>query len=110
MTVNEELLGQVVADALKGVAGNARWMNAIRRGAELIRDNRCVPQDDDTLLILSPSGHDYLTTVDECKDVTGALCPAFKLNRPCKHRAAFRLIVRYREREAASEDKNKDDA
>ena len=98
MTVNSELLDQVVADALESAAGKARWTNAIRRGAELIKANRCTPQDDETLLILSTSGHDYIVSLAECKDMSGELCPAFKLNRPCKHRAAFHLLVRYNER------------
>lgn len=100
MTVNAELLDQVVADALDRAAGMVRWTNAIKRGAELIKANRCTPQDDETLLILSTSGHDYLVSVAECKDTTGELCPAFRLNRPCKHRAAYQLLLRYNERAA----------
>lgn len=99
MTVNTELLDDVVADALSGAAGKLRWTNAIKRGAELIKDNRCTPQGDETLLVLSTSGHDYIVSLEECRDATGELCPAFKLKRPCKHRAAYQLLVRYHERE-----------
>jgi hypothetical protein len=98
MTVNDELLREVIEEALKRAAGKVRWENAIRRGAELIRQNRCTPQDDERLLILSTSGHDYIVTVEECRDTTGELCPAFKLKRPCKHRASYQLLIRYNER------------
>ena len=103
MTVNTELLDQVVEEALSSASGKVRWINAIRRGAELIKSNRCTPQDDETLLILSTSGHDYIVSLAECKDTTGELCPAFKLNRPCKQRAAFHLLVRCKERAERAE-------
>lgn len=102
MTVDTQLLDKVAAEALERVAGKVRWENAIRRGAELIKANRCTPQDDETLLILSTSGHDYLVSVAECRDATGELCPAYKLKRPCKHRAAYQLLVRYNEEAQAA--------
>jgi hypothetical protein len=104
MTVDTQLLDKIVADALERAAGNVRWENAIRRGAELIRQNRCTPQEEERLLILSTSGCDYIVTVEECRDVTGELCPAFKLNRRCKHRAVYQLLIRYNERAQESAD------
>ena len=103
MKVNEEILAEVVKVALSSVAGDLRWTNAIQRGAELIRQNRCTPIDEQTLLILSTSGRDYKTTVDKCEDVDGEPCPAFRQNKPCKHRASFQLLVRYREHESQPE-------
>ncbi len=95
--VNQDLLSQVVETALRQVQGNKRWTNAILRGAELIESNRCLPVDDGSLLILSESGHNYIVN-GSCRTEEG-LCPAFAQHKPCKHRAAYRLLQLYEERE-----------
>ena len=95
--VNQVLLAQVVETALQQVQGNKRWTNAILRGAELIESNRCLPVDNGSLLILSESGRNYIVN-GSCRTEEG-LCPAFAQHRPCKHRAAYRLLQLYEERE-----------
>ena len=95
--VNETVFQQIVNKALEIVQGNNRWTNAIKRGAELIQSNRCLQMEDDgTLLILSESGHNYAVN-GVCRTEQG-LCPAFANHKPCKHRAAYRLLQLYKER------------
>ena len=98
MTVNKAIFQQVVNQALETVRGDERWANAIKRGAELIQTNRCLQMENDgTLLILSASGHNYAVN-GICRTEQG-LCPAFANHKPCKHRAAYRLLQLYQERE-----------
>ena len=98
MIINESLFQKVVERALERVQGNNQWANAIRRGAELIQSNRCLQMaDDGTLLILSDSGHNYAVN-GVCRTEQG-LCPAFANHKPCKHRAAYRLLQLYNEGE-----------
>src|ERR687883_44685 len=98
MIINESLFQKVVERALERVQGNNQWTNAIRRGAELIESNRCLQMaDDGTLLILSDSGHNYAVN-GVCRTEQG-LCPAFANHKPCKHRAAYRLLQLYNEGE-----------
>ncbi len=98
MIINEIVFQKVVKRALERVQGNKQWTNAIRRGAELIQSNRCLQMaDDGTLIILSDSGHNYAVN-GVCRTEQG-LCPAFANHKPCKHRAAYRLLQLYNERE-----------
>ena len=94
--VNQVLLAQVVETALQQVQGNKRWTNAILRGAELIESNRCLLIDNGMLLILSESGINYIVN-GICRTEQG-LCPAYAKHKPCKHRAAYRLLQLYEER------------
>ncbi len=96
MIINEAVFQKVVERALERVQGNRQWTNAIRRGAELIQSNRCLQMaDNGTLLILSDSGHNYAVN-GVCRTEQG-LCPAFANHKPCKHRAAYRLLQLYNE-------------
>ena len=98
MIINESLFQKVVERALERVQGNKQWTNAVRHGAELIQSNRCLQMaDDGTLLILSDSGHNYAVN-GVCRTEQG-LCPAFANHKPCKHRAAYRLLQLYNEGE-----------
>lgn len=98
MIINEAVFQKVVERAIERVQGNRQWTNAIRRGAELIQSNRCLQMaDDGTLLILSDSGHNYAVN-GVCRTEQG-LCPAFANHKPCKHRAAYRLLQLYNEGE-----------
>ena len=98
MIINEAVFQKVVERALERVQGNKQWTNAVRRGAELIQSNRCLQMaDDGTLLILSDSGHNYAVN-GVCRTEQG-LCPAFANHKPCKHRAAYRLLQLYNEGE-----------
>jgi len=96
--INEAVFQKVVERALERVQGDKQWTNAIRRGAELIQSNRCLQMaDDGTLLILSDSGQNYAVN-GVCRTEQG-LCPAFANHKPCKHRAAYRLLQLYNEGE-----------
>lgn len=98
MIINEAVFQKVVERALERVQGDKQWTNAIRRGAELIQSNRCLQMaDDGTLLILSDSGQNYAVN-GVCRTEQG-LCPAFANHKPCKHRAAYRLLQLYNEGE-----------
>ena len=98
MIINETAFQKLVEKALERVQGNKQWTNAIRRGAELIQSNRCLQMaDDGTLLILSDSGHNYAVN-GVCRTEQG-LCPALANHKPCKHRAAYRLLQLYNEGE-----------
>jgi hypothetical protein len=93
--VNEELLEYAIEIAAGERANDERaksWQNAIMRGAELIAQHRCHPISPTILLILSESGDKYVTNGEECRNTRG-LCPAYANRRPCKHRAAHRLLL-----------------
>jgi len=101
MQVNPDVLTNVIESALLAAAGDKRWENAINRGAQLIEEERCLPTTNGALLIFSPSGREYNTTETECR--TGdELCEAYRKGRPCKHRAAFRLLAMIEAAEEAS--------
>jgi hypothetical protein len=90
MTVNPDILSNVVEAALAKVGGSKRWENAIYRGAQLIEEERCLPTEDGRLLIFSESGAEYSTTATECRAGD-------------KHRAAFRLMALLEAAEEAGE-------
>ena len=90
--LNETKLNEVVEIALAKVKGNSRWTNAVLRAEKLLTSgNPYLHFDGARLLVLSESGQVY-TANGTCQ------CAAFKENKmPCKHRAAFGLLVRYHE-------------
>lgn len=91
MQIDRELLETAIEIALEEETG-ARWRRAVERGAELLLANRCLPISPTILLVFSDSGDNYVTDGQECRSTEG-LCPAFSHgNRPCKHRAAHRLL------------------
>lgn len=90
MNLNETKLSGVVAAALQSVAGDRRWTNAITRAAEMIEANPYLHWTGDSLLMLSESGEIY-----EANGV--CQCKAYRSGQPCKHRAAYKLVKRYRE-------------
>lgn len=92
--VNEELLEIAIEFAAAERAEEERaqsWINAIRRGAELIEEHRCLAISPTVILILSESGERYVTDGEGCRSTNG-LCKAYENKRPCKHRAAHRLL------------------
>jgi hypothetical protein len=92
MYVNPEVLSNVVESALAAFRGDGRWERAINRGAHLIEEDRCLPAADGSLTIFSDSGREYHTTETDCRTTDGP-CKAHSLGHPCKHRAAFHLMV-----------------
>ena len=87
--LNETKLAEVVAAAKAAVAGNKRWTNAVAKAADLLRSgNPYIHFTGHSLLMLSDSGEIY-----EANGV--CQCTAFSKGQPCKHRAAYKLMVRY---------------
>ena len=89
LTLNNDILVQVVATAKASAAGT-RWVNAIERAGCELASNPYIEISGDHLLIGSPSGNTY--------SVNGSCqCRAFEVHNPCWHRAAKQLVVRYNE-------------
>ncbi len=88
--LNETKLNEVVEAAKACVAGNKRWTAAIERGADILISNAYVHFTGHSLLMLSDSGEIY-----EANGV--CQCRSFAQGQPCKHRAAYKLMVRYTE-------------
>lgn len=102
MTINPEVLSNVIEAVLAQTGHSQRWLNAVNRGALLIEEERCLPTEDGALLIFSDSGAEYRTTEKDCR--TGnEPCKAWSLGQPCKHVAAFRLMALIEEAQAASD-------
>lgn len=91
LTLNTDILAQVVTRAKQDAAAYPRWVSAIERAAvELERNPYIEAMDDHTLLLASESGQTYTAN-----GVCG--CTAFSFGQPCWHRAAARLYTRYLE-------------
>lgn len=92
--INNTLLNKTAAALINNAGDNARMKNAVQRGAQLIRDERCEIVDDERIRVYSESGHTYTTSLSECtNEGTGEDCPAFFKGFPCKHRAALHLLM-----------------
>ena len=90
LTLNSDILAQVVATAKVSAAGT-RWVNAIERAGSELATNPYIEISGDHLLIGSPSGNTYESN-GVCQ------CTAYEYgHKPCWHRAAHRLLVRYSE-------------
>jgi hypothetical protein len=84
-----------VAEAAKiKAAAKPAWVRAIEKAADLLASGVYAYEDDDAVVILSYSGETY-----RANGTCG--CAAYAAKRPCWHRAAAKLVVRYREAEAA---------
>jgi hypothetical protein len=89
--LNETKLEAVVVAALVTVKGDTRWTNAIIKAEEILTSgNPYIHFTGDSLLMLSDSGEIY-----EANGV--CQCKAFAQGQACKHRAAYKLVVRYNE-------------
>lgn len=94
LTLNTDILAQIVTTAQQSAANSPRWLAAIERAATELETNPFIEaMDDHTLLIGSPSGRTYIGN-GTCQ------CEAFAHGKPCWHRAAARLYHRYVEAEA----------
>lgn len=90
MQINTVKLSKVVEEAKAKAASSPRWLAAIEKAAEQLRENPYIAAEGDGLLILSDSGKIY-TSNGVCQ------CKAFEFKQPCWHRAAVQLVRRYRE-------------
>ncbi len=89
--LNETKLAGVVDAALEAVNGDKRWTNAIIKAEEILTSgNPYLHFTGHSLLMLSDSGEIY-----EANGV--CQCKAFERGQACKHRAAYKLVVRYNE-------------
>ena len=89
--LNETKLAAVVDAALVTVKGDSRWTNAILKAEEILTSgNPYLHFTGHSLLMLSESGEIY-----EANGV--CQCKAFDKGQACKHRAAYKLVVRYNE-------------
>jgi hypothetical protein len=96
LSLDTAILATVVATAKRNAASQPRWVHAIDRAASELASNPYIELAGDHLLIGSPSGNSY--------DVNGTCqCRAFEVSKPCWHRAAKQLLVRYRQAESAVE-------
>ncbi len=95
MTINQIQFEQIVESAKQKASGNKSWLRAIDKAAEAILDNPYIADMGDGLLILSDSGKTYHANgICQCK--------AHQHGQACWHRAAAKLIERYKEALAAS--------
>ncbi len=89
--LNETKLAGVVDAALMTVKGDTRWTNAILKSEEILMSgNPYIHFTGGALLMLSESGEIYEAN-GTCQ------CKAFAQGQACKHRAAYKLMVRYHE-------------
>ncbi len=87
--VSRETVGQALRDARIACAHSMKWLNAVNRAALDLEACRWA-FDGDTLQMESASGSGEWYTVD----AGGCTCRAGSVGRPCKHRAAWRLLVK----------------
>lgn len=87
--INKKIMAAVIAKALMEVGGDKRWINAIAKAVVEIEGNPAMIWYDARLLIVSPSGTQYSAN-GTCQ------CRAFAFGNPCWHRAAARLVERYK--------------
>lgn len=96
MNFNLTILEMVTETAKAKAAGNASWLRAIEKAAEQLVTNPYISEHDGGLLILSYSNETY--------HANGACqCKAYARGMACWHRAAAKLVKRYREAEAVEQ-------
>ena len=87
--VDRAAVGQALRDARRACAHSIRWTNALNRAALDLEACRWA-FDGDALKIESASGSGAWYRVD----AGGCTCKAGQAGKPCKHRAAWRLLTR----------------
>lgn len=96
--VNKEILGAIAAESIAKInpesKNGQRWINAIAKATAEIERNPFMTYDHDShsLLMLSETSNQVYTANGTCQ------CKAFAQGKPCRHRAAARLITIYIER------------
>ena len=87
--ITKESIGKAIAQARIECANSRRWLNAVNRAAvELLVSHWQF--DGETLRIESATAPGTRYTVDKL----GCSCPAGHVDKPCKHRAAWRLLLK----------------
>lgn len=86
--LDDDTLARLTEAALRQAGGGRRWRNAFARAAEMIRGGAVMHWTGVSLLVLSESGRVYEAGV-ACQ------CEAFRRGRPCRHRAAYRIVRLY---------------
>lgn len=96
--INREKLAEIAAESVGKLnpndASDKRWISAIARAVREIETNAYLTfqPETQTLLIMS------LNTTGNLYEANGVCqCFAYKHEKPCWHRAACRLILRYLE-------------
>ncbi len=96
--ITKEGIGKAIAQARIECADSRRWLNAVNRAAvELLVSHWSF--DGETLFIASATSLGTRYTVDE----HGCNCSAAKADKPCKHRAAWRLLLKAAELHAQAQ-------
>ena len=85
---DDATLARLTEAALRQSGGGRRWRNAFARAAEMIRGGSLMHWTGGSLLVLSESGRVY-------EAGAACQCEAFLRGRPCKHRAAYKLVQMY---------------
>jgi len=89
--INQEIMAQIAAAAKQQSGGDARWCRAIDSAVKLLANTPYVHFEGDTLLVVSDTSANVYNANGSCQ------CEAFKHGKPCRHRAAARLLRRYHE-------------
>lgn len=91
LNINPDLFATVVETAKHNTGGDARWINAIDRAVEMLDGNPYADYIDGELIVMSDTSCNIYTANGSCQ------CIAYEPHRPCKHRAAAKLMHRYHE-------------
>lgn len=89
---NEKLFAEVIEAAKRKTLGDARWLKAIDRAADEIRENPMMHWTGHSMLIQSPESAEVYEASSH-----GCGCKAFEFKRACWHRSAARLWQRFLE-------------
>ncbi len=84
-----------VCKAKAAAKGETSWVRAIEKAAEQVHDNPYISETENGLLVLSATGGEIYHANGKCQ------CKAYARGMACWHRAAAKLVKRYREAVAA---------
>ena len=88
-SITKESIRKAISQARVECANSRRWLNAVNRAAvELLVSH--FQFDGEILSIESATSPGTRYHVDQ----HGCDCPAGKVDKPCKHRAAWRLLIK----------------
>ena len=92
MEINRAQFNKVVADAKAKVAGNKRWIAAIDAAVKGLMSGKWVVTElASCVAVTTESEKTYYANDKHCQ------CESFFYGKPCRHRAAARLIALYNE-------------
>ncbi len=98
--VNRHTVVQAIAQSRRDCASSVRWLNAVNRAA-LELEVGGWQFDGETLRMPSATNPSARYTVD----AHGCTCKAGQAGRPCKHRAAWRLLIKAAELAAQAQSR-----